>query len=188
MDRELDVLVNGPVNATTPDPRARADLVASVCAEIAGGADITDACAACAVSPADFLAWTVDDDDAQTAYSRALRIRARLLADAPIAAAREIRRVREHEHDARVIGAMVGAIKAEAELVATVSERGEPAPRGGNSGPAAAENIVRIVFDPLPIHHQVTATDTQSMPATSEQRKLSDAVPASYVVVDELDA
>jgi hypothetical protein len=77
---------------------------------------------------------------------------------------------------------VVAAVKAEAELAAQVTERGEPA-----QSAKGAENVVRIVFDPLPVHHQVAPTDTQSLASSVEQRKLSDAVPASYVVVDELD-
>lgn len=186
-DRLLDILVNGPIHATTTDDRPRASIVAAVCDDIAAGSDVTDACAASSVAPGQFLAWTVDDDDTATAYARALRIRARLLADAPIAAARAIARARVDVLDARMLGAQVGALKAEVELTAMVAEKGEPSKSGKGAGDSS-ENIVRIVFDPLPVHHQVTPTDAQSLASSVEQRKLSDAVSASYVVVDELDA
>lgn len=185
-ERLLDILVNGPANATTPDTRDRSELVASICADIAAGSDVTDACAASAVAPRQFLAWTVDDDATGASYARALRIRARLLADAPIAAARAIARARVDERDARMLSAQVGALKAEVELTAMVAEKGEPSKIGKGNG-EGAENIVRIVFDPLPVHHQVAPTDTQSTLPASEQRALSDSVPAAYVVVDELD-
>ena len=186
-ERLLDVLVNGPANATTPDTRDRGELVASICADIAAGSDVVDACASSSVAPGEFLAWTVDDDDTAAAYARALKIRARLLADAPIAAARHLARVREGGAlDARMLGAYAGAMAKEVEWTATVAERGEPSKIGKGNG-EGAENIVRIVFDPLPVHHQVAPTDTQPVRAASEQRALSDSVPASYVVVDELD-
>ena len=181
-ERLLDVLVNGPVNATTPDTRDRGELVASICADIAAGSDVVDACAASSVAPGEFLAWTVDDDDTAAAYTRALKIRARLLADAPIAAARVIRNARVGGERGSDLSSLVAAVKAEAELAGQVAERGEPVESVNKS-----ENVVRIVFDPLPVHHQVTPTDTQPVRAASEQRALSDSVPASYVVVDELD-
>lgn len=183
LERQLDVILNGPVHATTPDHRDQAQLVDAVCAEIAAGADVTDACAACAVAPATFLAWTVDDADVAAAYARALKIRARLLADAPIAAARVIRDARVGGERGADLASLVGAAKAEAELAAKVTERGEPLePARGT------ENVVRIVFDPLPVHHQVAPTDTQPAVSDGDTRKLSASVPAVYTVVDELDA
>lgn len=182
-ERLLDVLVNGPAHATTPDPRDRIELVSAVCAEIAHGADVTDACAACAVAPGEFLAWTVDDDATGTAYARALRIRARLLADAPIAAARVIRDARVGGERGQSLVSLVAAVKAEAELASDVAEKGEPRPRGGGSGADPAENVVRIVFDPLPVHHQVTPADTQSVAPRDDVRALSASVPADYVVI-----
>lgn len=183
--RLLDVLINGPVNATTADPRDRAQLVDAICADIAAGSDVTDACAASSVAPGAFLAWTVDDDAAAAAYTRALKIRARLLADSPVRAARELGRVLAGSHGALGFGKMgevVGAIKARAELEGQAAERGEPV-----ASVNMTENVVRIVFDPLPVHHQVAPTDTQSTLPSAEHAKLSDAVPATYVVVDELD-
>lgn len=183
LERSFDLLVNGAVNATTPDERPRSDLVSAVCAEIAAGADVTDACAACLVSPADFLAWTVDDDDTEASYRRALRIRARLLADAPVRAARELGRVLRGTHESlgfAKLGEIAGAIKSRAELEGQASDRGEP--------PAAVkmtENLVRITFDPLPVHVSAAPADTQSVAASTEQAQLSASVPADYVIVSD---
>lgn len=184
-ERLLDVLINGPVNATTADTRDRSELVAAICADIAAGSDVTDACAASSVAPGAFLAWTVDDDDASAAYARALKIRARLLADSPVRAARELGRVLAGSHGALGFGKMgevVGAIKARAELEGQAAERGEPV-----RSDKMTENVVRIVFDPLPVHHSLEPTDTQSALERAEPAQLSTSVPAAYVVVDELD-
>ncbi|MCA2990794.1 hypothetical protein [Gemmatimonas sp.] len=181
--RLLDLLANGAIHAETPETRDSAAIIDSVCAEIAAGADVTDACAACAVAPAVFLAWTVDDDSAATAYARALKIRARLLADAPIAAARAVRREREAGARGPELASVVAAVKAEAELAGQVAERGEP-----TASVKMSETSVRITFDPLPVHHALAPTDTQPALPSAEQRKLSEAVPAVYVVADELDS
>ncbi len=177
---EIDVTLYGLTALPEPTGDERQRLVTVVCAELAAGSDITDACAIAQVAPARYLAWTVDDTQIATAHARALKIRARLLADAPIAAARALKHARTTgETGGHKLGEVVAALKAEVELVENVSQRGDPVV----PEVAKSEHSVRITFDPLPPALAHAVTDASSVAPAPGQSALTDAVPASYVVL-----
>ena len=143
----LDIALHGALGAS-PDSDTRDALhVASiVCAEIAAGSDIADACAAAVVSPARYLASVEDRTDVRELHAKALRIRAALLADAPLALSRVLRDRREGRGASLgvTLGELAKAVMAEATLLAKAAG-------AGDTEEARAPTIV-VRFDALPSH------------------------------------
>ena len=183
----LDIALHGALGAS-PDSDTRDALhVASiVCAEIAAGSDIADACAAAVVSPARFLASVEDSPDVRALHTRALRIRAALLADAPLALSRVLRDRREGRGASLgvTLGELAKAVMAEATLLAKAAG-------AGDTEEHRAPTIV-VRFDALPSHvpapipsasFEIVETVALSDPVSQADSALTDG--ASYTYDDD---
>ena len=178
-----DIAANGvdALDADERDPRA---VAADVAALIAQGEPITDACAASIVAPHTYVGWTITDDVIRDMHARAVECRAKLLADTPLTLAREVRAARAS--GAALVGGslreVVGAIEAEARLVASALSQG--------AGAAAAPQI-RVSFESPSPHllASVKPTDSAAVAHAPHARELSDASETHYSVIerDELD-
>jgi hypothetical protein len=186
----LDLALNGALGASpdsdTRDPLAVASLV---CAELANGSDITDACAAAVVAPSRYLASVEDSAVIRELHERALRIRARVLADAPLALARVLAERREGRGASLGVslGELAKAVMAEAVLTA----------RGTASGDNVTERAPTIIvrFDTLPAHAPIADASIEYVSPTLSDAlapgdsALSDDVAYAYdETTDELDA
>jgi hypothetical protein len=182
----LDIAVNGALGADADsDTRNVAELAALVATELAAGSDITDACAAAVVSPARYLGWVEDLPAVRESHARALRIRAALLADHPLALARTLADQRTGRAEAlHGLEAVARAVTAEAGLVAKVARP---------EGAASTTPTIRIVFDTpanvQSVSYGHTASDTLSDSTTPAQHSLSDGQATDYAIIegDELD-
>jgi hypothetical protein len=177
----VDLAVNGAMGANADsDDRAPHDVASAVAAEIARGATIEDACAAAVVAPDRYVLWTIEHDTVGEMHAKALRVRAAILADAPLALARALKGVREGSR-ALPVGVRLGeygkALEAEARLTASTqgvgqNDRAQGAPR------------VHITFDALPDHLRLPPTVAASVGEAPGASDASDDAATDYVIVE----